>query len=121
MISRNRSISTAPAMSVDRTTSANSTVTCLYFAVSAGTAVEAPHSSQNLAFSRRRAPQDPHAKFTVMQPSHRLGHRDVSFEANRFRQCTVATHQVPVGSIVAAGPGQQGAHPEKPDVAYNQP
>ena len=34
MISRNRSRSMRAAMSIDRTTSANSTVTCLYFAVS---------------------------------------------------------------------------------------
>ena len=39
-------------MSIERTTSANSTVTCLYSAVSPETAVGAPHSSQNLAFSR---------------------------------------------------------------------
>ena len=37
-------------MSIERTTSANNTVTCLYFAVSPETAVGAPHSSQNLAF-----------------------------------------------------------------------
>ena len=39
MISRNRSMSTAAAMSIERTTSANNTVTCLYSAASAETAV----------------------------------------------------------------------------------
>ena len=67
MISRNRSISTAAAMSIERTTSANSTVTCLYFAVSPETAVGAPHSSQNLAFSRRPVPHDPHATPAVIR------------------------------------------------------
>ena len=37
--------------------------------------------------------------------SHRLGHRHVSFEAKRFRHRAIATHQVPVADIVAAGPG----------------
>ena len=67
MISRNRSISTAAAMSIERTTSANNTVTCLYFAVSPETAVGAPHSSQNLAFTRRPAPHDPHATPAVIR------------------------------------------------------
>ena len=43
MISRNRSISTAAAMSIDRTTSANSTVTCLYSAGSGDRVIRAPH------------------------------------------------------------------------------
>ena len=36
---------------------------------------------------------------------HRLGPGDVSFEAKRFRHRAIAAHQVPVGDIVAAGPG----------------
>ena len=67
MISRNRSISSAAAMSIERTTSANSTVTRLYFAVSPETAVGAPHSSQNLAFSRSPVPHDPHATPAVIR------------------------------------------------------
>src|SRR5271166_6839801 len=47
--------------------SANSTVTCLYSAVSPDTAVGAPHSSQNLAFSRRRVPHEPHATPAVIR------------------------------------------------------
>ena len=53
-------------------------------------------------------------------PSHRLGPRDMSFEAKRFRHRAVATHQVPVGNIVAAGPGQQRPQPQQPDVAHSQ-
>ncbi len=51
---------------------------------------------------------------------HRLGHRDVSFEAKRFRHRTVAIRQVAVGNVVAAGPGQQGPQPQQPDVAQHQ-
>src|ERR1700748_1604802 len=109
MTSRNRSISSAAAMSIDRSTSANNTVTCLYFAASPETAVEAPHSSQNLAFSRSPVPHDPHATPAVMQPSHRLGPVDVAFEVKRFRHRAIATHQVSVGDIVTARPGQQRA------------
>ena len=67
MISRNRSVSTAAAMSIERTTSANSTVTCLYSAVSPETPVGAPHSPQNLAFSRKPVPHDPHATPAVIR------------------------------------------------------
>ena len=56
MISRNRSAPTAAAMSIECTTSANSTVTCLYSAGVRGTAVGAPHSSQNFAVGRNSAP-----------------------------------------------------------------
>ena len=46
---------------------ANSTVTCLYSGVSVDSAVGAPHSSQNLAFSRSPMPQDPHVPPAVIQ------------------------------------------------------
>ena len=36
---------------------------------------------------------------------NRRGPGDVSFEAKRFCHRPMATHQVPVGNIVAAGPG----------------
>src|SRR6478609_3006929 len=113
MIARNRSMSTAAAMFIERTTSANSTVTCLYFATSPETVVGEPHSSQNLAFSRRSVPQDPHTTPTVIRPSHRLGPGDMSFEAKRFRHRAIATHQVPVSNIVAAGSRQQRAQPQQ--------
>ena len=60
MISRNRSISNAAAISVDRTTSANSTVTCLYSAASTAATSCDPHVSQNRAPSRGTAPHDRH-------------------------------------------------------------
>src|SRR3954453_15782552 len=69
MISRNRSISTAAAISIDWTTSANSTVTCLYFAVSPKPAVGTPHSSQNLAFSRRSEPHEPQTATSTVIPA----------------------------------------------------
>src|SRR3984885_13059946 len=60
MISRNRSISTPAAMSIERTTSANSTVTCLYSAGVVGVATGAPHSLQNFEFGGSSLPHDPH-------------------------------------------------------------
>jgi len=42
-------------MSIDWTTSANSTVTCLYSAGVPDTAVGVPHSSQNFAVGRNSA------------------------------------------------------------------
>ena len=55
MISRNRSAPTAAAMSIEWTTSANSTVTCLYSAGVSDAAVADPHSSQNFAVGRNSA------------------------------------------------------------------
>ena len=51
---------------------------------------------------------------------HRLGPRDVSFEAKRFRHIAIASHQVAVGTIVAAGAGEQRAQPQQHDVAYRR-
>jgi hypothetical protein len=45
-----------PGLSIECTTSANSTVTCLYSAVVPDTAVGDPHSSQNFAVGRNSAP-----------------------------------------------------------------
>src|SRR5262245_9605229 len=50
--SRMRSEPTAAAMSIEWTTSANSTVTCLYSATLPTGAMAAPHSSQNFASPR---------------------------------------------------------------------
>jgi hypothetical protein len=36
------------------------------------------------------------------------------------RHRAIATHQVPVGNIVAASPGQQRPQPQQPDVAHHQ-
>src|ERR1700677_64596 len=66
MISRNRSVPTAAAMSIECTTSANSTVTCLYSAGVRDTAVGDPHSSQNFALSRNSAPHLVQANAVVM-------------------------------------------------------
>ena len=48
---------------------------------------------------------------------HCLGHRDVPFEAKRFRHRAVATHQVAVCDLVASSTGQQGAQRQQRDVA----
>jgi hypothetical protein len=60
MISRSRSAPTAATMSIECTTSANKTVTCLYSADPVVFVTAAPHSLQNLAFGRSSVPHDPH-------------------------------------------------------------
>jgi hypothetical protein len=60
IISRSRSAPTAAAMSMECTTSANRTVTCLYSAGVVVVATAAPHSLQNLAVSFSFVPHDPH-------------------------------------------------------------
>jgi hypothetical protein len=66
MSSRQRSGPTVAAMSIECTTSAKSTVTCLYSAVRALGVTAAPHSWQNFASSRfykpGRLPPSPSAK-----------------------------------------------------------
>ena len=58
MISRNRSGPTAAAMSIESTTSANNTVTCLYSADWVACATGVPHSLQNLAVAPNCVPHD---------------------------------------------------------------
>ena len=48
---------TVAAISIERTTSANTTVTCLYSAGVDATVVGEPHSSQNFAVGRNSEPQ----------------------------------------------------------------
>src|ERR1700694_5338714 len=72
MISRSRSGPTVAAMSIECTTSANSTVTCLYSADRLTCVTGAPHSLQNLEFSGRSVPHDPHdspVALTAPRPS----------------------------------------------------
>src|SRR5262249_16409610 len=60
MISRNRSAPTAAAMSIECTTSANSTVTCLYSADRLPCVTGAPPSLKNLEFGCSSVPHDAH-------------------------------------------------------------
>src|SRR3954465_14730818 len=64
MISRSRSAPSAAAMSIEWTTSANSTVTCLYSAWVSMAATGEPQASQNRAPPRGWAPQVPHGVAT---------------------------------------------------------
>jgi hypothetical protein len=73
MISRNRSEPTAATISVECTTSANRTVTCLYSAGVVGTDMGDPHSSQNFAVGRNSAPHLVQANAAVIGP--RIGPR----------------------------------------------
>src|SRR6478609_10545385 len=98
MISRSRSAPTAAAMSIECTTSANSTVTCLYSADGVARVSRVPHSAQNLAVGPDCAPQEPQNspvavsppspwcphqyRFTAAQrcPSYRRATPDTKFE-----------------------------------------
>ena len=68
MISRSRSAPTAAAMSIECTTSANSTVTCLYSADRVACVSGAPHSLQNLEFGGSSVPHDPHDSPAAVSP-----------------------------------------------------
>src|SRR5262249_33011368 len=68
MTSRNRSISRAAAMSIERTTSANSTVTCLYSTDRLTCVTGAPHSLQNLEFGGSSVPHDAHDSPAISAP-----------------------------------------------------
>src|SRR6478672_7631420 len=72
MISRSRSAPTAAAMSIEWTTSANSTVTCLYSAAVAADLTGAAHLLQNRESGGNSVPHDPHngpAAVTAPRPS----------------------------------------------------
>ena len=56
-------------MSIECTTSANSTVTCLYSAGVAAVATGAPHSLQNFEFGGSSVPHDPHTKVAAVMSS----------------------------------------------------
>src|SRR6476660_7324670 len=60
MICRKRSVPTAAAMSIECTTSANSTVTCLYSAAASDGPIGDPQPWQKRAFSSGWVPQVEH-------------------------------------------------------------
>src|SRR5271167_2649518 len=68
MISRNRSAPTAEAMSIECTTSAKRTVTCLYSADGVASVSRVPHSPQNLAVGLDCAPQEPQNSPVAVSP-----------------------------------------------------
>ena len=73
MISRSRSAPTAAAMSMECTTSANRTVTCLYSAWMSRAVTGAPQPSQNRAPVRGSVPHVWHAVAAVIRPSAASG------------------------------------------------
>jgi hypothetical protein len=72
MISRNRSAPTTAAMSIECTTSANSTVTCLYSAWVSCAVTGAPQPSQNRAPARNSVPHVWHAVAAVIEGAKRF-------------------------------------------------
>ena len=62
----------------------------------------------------------PHATPAIIRPAHRLGHREVSFEAKRFRHRAIAIHRSRYGEVVAVSLGEQRAQPEQCDLAYRR-
>src|ERR1700758_4870676 len=66
MISRNRSAPSFDAMSIECTTSANNTVTCLYSAGVVGASTGTPQEWQNRAFASSSAPQLRHTVAAVI-------------------------------------------------------
>src|SRR6185369_6245957 len=68
-------------MSIECTTSANSTVTCLYSADRLSCVTGAPHSLQNLEFGGSSVPHDPQSSPVTVSPPppSPLGSTSVSF------------------------------------------
>ena len=80
MISRSRSAPTALAMSIEWTTSANKTVTCLYSAAGVTGLTGAPHLLQNSESGGSCVPQDAHDSPTVVS-------RPPGFTSIWFHRC----------------------------------
>src|ERR1700730_1118786 len=78
MISRSRSGPTVAAMSIECTTSANSTVTCLYSADRLTSVTGAPHSLQNLEFGGSSVPHDLHGSPAAVSAPRLLSSTSVS-------------------------------------------
>ena len=81
MISRSRSAPTAAAMSIECTTSANSTVTCLYSADGRPCVIGAPHSLQNFESGGSSVPHAAQINPVAVSPPppSPLGSTSVSF------------------------------------------
>ena len=73
----------------------------------------------------QRVPQDPHATPAVIRAPPISGYPHPRsapspsrcvLRSQRFRHRAIATHQVPVGDVVAAGPREQRAQPQQRDL-----
>jgi hypothetical protein len=97
-------------MSIERTTSANSTVTCLYSAGVVGVATGAPHSLQNFEFGGSSLPHDPHTNEAAVISR---GHATVVPRHYRVTAgqpaCAISRPQ-PTGSAQAAPRGVDKPH-----------
>src|SRR5258705_2985926 len=93
IISRNRSAPTAAAMSIECTTSAKRTVTCLYSADWVARSRGVPHSLQNLELGGSSVPHDPQNSPVAVSPPtpSPLGSTSVSF------------HRCSVMSVISPG------------------
>jgi hypothetical protein len=89
MISRSRSAPTAFAMSMECTTSANRTVTCLYSADRVARATGAAHLLQNSESGGSCVPQEVHDSPAVVSPPP-MGPRQYGVTADR--RCLVISH-----------------------------
>src|ERR1700680_3781183 len=89
MISRSRSVPTAEAMSIEWTTSANRTVTCLYSAERLICVTGAPHSLQNLAVRLDSAPQEPQNSPVAVSPPPPSPLRSTSVSFHRWSTMSV--------------------------------
>src|ERR1700738_2897089 len=111
MISRSRSGPTVAAMSIECTTSANSTVTCLYSADRLTSVTGAPHSLQNLEFGGSSVPHDPHGSPAAISALRLLSSTSVSChcwsEMSVISPChlryEVLSYLVPPGTHAHAG------------------
>jgi hypothetical protein len=92
MISRRRSGPSAAAMSIECTTSANKTVTCLYSADGVALLRGVPHSLQNLAVALDCAPQEPQNRPVAVSPPPPSPLRSTSVS---FHRCSLMSVRSP--------------------------
>ena len=108
--SRSRSRSSAAARSIECTTSANSTVTCLYFALDpnpqSGCRTRGRTWHSHAGQCRRMRTPRGRLSFCL---DHRVCPVDVPFVSKGFRHFAIAVQEVVASDFVPVGPGQQRA------------
>jgi hypothetical protein len=92
MISRSRSGPTVAAISMECTTSANNTVTCLYSADWVAGVSGEPHSLQNLAVDAAKAPHDLHERSAAVSAAGPSPLPSTSVSCHRWSDMSAISH-----------------------------
>ena len=114
-------------MSIERTTSANSTVTCLYSAEVAAGVIGEPHLLQNRESGGSSVPHDPHRNPVAVMPSPSIWPQRRHEDRSRQHRVTSCQPTCPISPqrsrqrvahcAVPRGVGVPGRLPPIPEVA----